>query len=48
MRVTQKIDLSTTVKFVYIYFVGDEVPYVMRGKFGVVFGQARSYFQVRY
>lgn len=45
IRVTQTIDLSVTTKFVYVYFVGEEVPFVKRGKFGVVFGKARTFFQ---
>jgi len=33
-RVTQKIDLSTAVKFVYVYFIGEQVPALQRGKIG--------------
>jgi len=32
VRVTQKIDLSTTVKFAYVYFIGEQVPALLRGK----------------
>lgn len=32
IRVIQKIDLSTTTKFVYIYFIGEKVPALQRGK----------------
>ena len=34
LRVQQKIDLSTTTKFVYIYFIGEKVPALQRGKIG--------------
>jgi len=34
VRVTQKIDLSVTVKFVYIYYIGESVPALQRGKIG--------------
>jgi hypothetical protein len=44
VRLTQKIDLSTTVKFVYIYFVGDEVPFIKQGRIGIVQGDVKRYF----
>lgn len=34
LRVQQKIDLSTTTKFVYIYYIGEKVPALQRGKIG--------------
>ncbi|KCV72181.1 hypothetical protein H696_01583 [Fonticula alba] len=45
VRVNQQFDLSNTVKFVYIYLLGDHVPFVKRGKFGIVFGKCRGIFE---
>jgi len=47
VRVTEQIDLSTTVKFVYVYFSGEQVPFTKRGRMGVVHGSVRQHFQVR-
>lgn len=44
LRITQKIDLSTTVKFVYIYFVGENVPFVKQGRLGIVQGDVKRHF----
>jgi len=44
VRETEQIDLSTTVKFVYIYFVGEEVPFAKRGRIGIVQGDVKRYF----
>ena len=46
VRVTEQIDMSTTVKFVYIYFQGEGVPFTKRGRMGVVHGNIRKNFQV--
>lgn len=46
VRISQKIDLSTTVKFVYIYYVGENVPFVKQGRIGIVHGDAKRYFSV--
>ena len=47
VRVTEQIDMSTTVKFVYVYFSGEGVPFTKRGRMGVVHGNVRKHFQVR-
>jgi len=48
VRITELIDgVSKTVKFLYIYFTGEEVPYNKRGRLGVVHGGVRQHFQVR-
>jgi len=44
VRNTQKIDLSTTVKFIYIYFVGAAVPALQRGKIGTAHGEIKKHF----
>jgi len=44
VRHTQKIDLSTTVKFIYIYFVGANVPALQRGKIGTAHGEIKKHF----
>jgi drebrin-like protein len=45
LRVTTKVDLSVTVKFVYIHHVGEEVGFAKRGRFSVVHGAVVKYFQ---
>jgi len=48
VRITEVIDgVSKTVKFLYIYFTGEQVPYNKRGRLGVVHGGVRQHFQVR-
>jgi len=44
VRNSQKIDLSTTVKFIYIYFVGANVPALQRGKIGTAHGEIKKHF----
>jgi hypothetical protein len=44
VRNSQKIDLSTTVKFIYIYFVGSNVPALQRGKIGTAHGEIKKHF----
>jgi len=44
VRETEQIDLSTTVKFVFVYFVGEEVPFAKRGRIGIVQGDVKRYF----
>jgi len=44
VRSTQKIDLSSTVKFIYIYFVGNNVPALQRGKIGTAHGEIKKHF----
>lgn len=45
LRVTTKVDLSMTVKFVYIHQVGDNVGFAKRGRFSVVHGAVVPFFQ---
>ncbi len=45
LRVTTKVDLSITIKFVYIHWIGDEVPFAKRGKFNIVHGSAVTFFE---
>jgi len=44
IRVVEKIDLSQTIKFVYVYYIGDNVPAMQRGKIGTAHGQVKTYF----
>ncbi|XP_033646865.1 uncharacterized protein LOC117306369 [Asterias rubens] len=44
-RLNTTFDLSTTVKFVYIHWVGTNVPFSKKGRFGVVHESVRKYFQ---
>ncbi|KAJ3185836.1 hypothetical protein HDU85_001205 [Gaertneriomyces sp. JEL0708] len=43
LRVTHKVELSTTVKFVYIYNFAEKLSFVKKGHFGVVKGDATKY-----
>ncbi|KAJ3384985.1 hypothetical protein HDU92_003294 [Lobulomyces angularis] len=45
LRVTTKVDLSETVKFVYIYNLGSNVKFMLKGRIGVVKGEIQKYFQ---
>ncbi|KAL3894233.1 MAG: hypothetical protein SGCHY_005395 [Lobulomycetales sp.] len=45
LRVTTKVDFSDTVKFVYIYLLGEEVPMMKKGRLGVCKGEAQAKFQ---
>lgn len=44
LRFEETIDMSTTVKFVYVHWMGKSVPFVKRGKFGVVQGSIENQF----
>jgi len=44
VRNSQKIDLSTTVKFIYVYYVGNNVPALQRGKIGTAHGEMKKHF----
>ncbi|KAI9101211.1 hypothetical protein DFS34DRAFT_461108 [Phlyctochytrium arcticum] len=44
LRMTNQVDMSTTVKFVYIYSFADKLSFVKKGRFGVVKGDATKYF----
>ncbi|KAK3605296.1 hypothetical protein CHS0354_001414 [Potamilus streckersoni] len=43
-RYESTFDMSSTVKFVYFRWIGDGVPYVKRGKYGVVHGSIQEHF----
>jgi hypothetical protein len=45
LRVTTTVDLSVTVKFVYIRWLGTKVPFVKKGKYSVVHGAIIKSFQ---
>jgi hypothetical protein len=45
LRVTTKVDLSITVKFVYVHFVGERVGFASKGRFSVVHGDVVKNFQ---
>lgn len=44
LRLTTTVDVSTTVKFIYIHWVGDKVPFAKKGRFGVVSGSVKEHF----
>jgi hypothetical protein len=44
-RSTLKVDLSETVKFTFIYNLGDKVSFFKKGRFGIVKGDAIKYFE---
>jgi non-ribosomal peptide synthetase component E (peptide arylation enzyme) len=45
VRVTEIIDMSQTTKFVYVIWLGKDISFVKRGKFGVVSGSVERFFQ---
>jgi len=45
LRVTDKIDMSVTVKFVWINFVGPKTPRMMQSKLSVQLGAIKQFFQ---
>jgi len=44
-RSTLKVDLSETVKFTFIYNLGEKVSFFKKGRFGIVKGDACKYFE---
>lgn len=44
VRTVEKVDLSTTVKFVYVHWSGNDFPFAKRGRFGVVHGSIQERF----
>ena len=46
VRMTITIDMSETIKFVYVYWVGKDVPFTKKGKFGIKSGSIKSIFEV--
>ena len=49
VRLVELVDsyVESTVKFVYVHWVGESVPFTKKGKFGVVHGSVEEHFQVR-
>ena len=49
VRLEELVDsyVEKTVKFVYVHWIGDSVPFTKKGKFGVVHGSVQEHFQVR-
>jgi len=45
IRTHELIDKSNTTKFVYVYFIGEGVPFAKRGRFGVVKGNVTKHLQ---
>jgi len=45
VRVTDKIDMSVTVKFVWINWIGPKTPRMMQSKLSVQLGAIKQYFQ---
>ncbi|KXS22439.1 actin depolymerizing protein [Gonapodya prolifera JEL478] len=45
LRIFVKVDLTTTTKFVYLYNLGERVPLMKKGRFGVVKGDVQKRFQ---
>lgn len=48
VRLVELVDnyVESTVKFVYVHWVGESVPFTKKGKFGVVHGSVQEHFQV--
>ncbi|ESN93342.1 hypothetical protein HELRODRAFT_194138 [Helobdella robusta] len=44
LRMTTTFDMSNTVKFVYIHWIGEHVPFAKKGRYGVVSGSVEEYF----
>ena len=47
VRLGQTIDMSATIKFVYVILGGKDVAFIKKGKFGVVQGAIQALFSVR-
>ena len=46
VRFEEQIDQSTTVKFVYFHWIGKQIPFTMKGRYGIVHGSVRKCFEV--
>ena len=48
VRLVELVDsyVESTVKFVYVHWIGESVPFIKKGKFGVVHGSVEEHFQV--
>lgn len=49
VRLEELVDtyVEKTVKFVYVHWIGESVPFTKKGKFGVVHGSVIEHFQVQ-
>lgn len=47
VRLVELVDsyVESTVKFVYVHWIGESVPFIKKGKFGVVHGSVEEHFQ---
>lgn len=45
VRLQEQIDQSNTVKFVYIHWIGKDVPFTKKGRFGIVHGSVKKFFE---
>ncbi len=48
VRFQEQIDQSSTVKFVYIHWIGKQVPFTMKGRYGIVHGSVKKSFEVNF
>lgn len=48
VRLVELVDsyVESTVKFVYVHWIGESVPFTKKGKYGVVHGSVEEHFQV--
>ena len=46
VRMEHTIDMSTAIKFIYVHWVGTNVPFAKRGRYGVVSGSVKNLFNV--
>jgi hypothetical protein len=44
LRLNSSVDMSTTVKFIYVHWIGENVPFVKKGRYGVVHGSVEEHF----
>jgi len=44
VRMQEQFDISTNIKFVYIHWIGEKVPFSKKGRYGVVHGSVRDQF----
>ena len=48
VRLEETFDMSPTVKFVYVHWFGEDVPFAKRGRFGTVHGSVKDLFDVHW
>jgi len=44
IRMSTTFDMSSTVKFLYVHWIGEKVPFAKKGRFGVVHGSVEEHF----